>query len=147
MILVRHAKRRCAYAGSRNPGGPSDARGAKRARRRKPRGCRTHTAGRVTRDVPMAGALPSRRMERPEGEAAVGASAETRRPHVEVALQHGYPKEPAATQISVRAMDPRDGGGADREEVRHPPGQELGGPAVGAARHYPAKAAVPGSGA
>ena len=59
-----------------------------------------------------------------------------------MALQHGDAEEPAATQVSVRPMDPGDGGGADREEIRHPPGQELGGAPVGAAWHYPAKTAV-----
>src|SRR4029077_11824429 len=119
------------------------ARGAKRARRRKPRGCRTHTAGRSARDVSMAASLPSRWMERAEGQAPGGAPSETRWRHAEMALQHGYAEEPAATQVPVCPMDPGDGGGADREEIRHPSGPELGGPPVGAAWHYPAKAAVP----
>src|SRR5271170_1933317 len=89
-------------------------------------------------------ARSSRWMECTEGEAPGGASAETRRRHAEMALQHGDAEEPAATQVSVRPMDPGDGGGADREEIRHPPGQELGGAPVGAAWHYPAKAAVSG---
>src|ERR1700722_9412638 len=87
----------------------------------------------------MAGALPSRWVECAEGEVVGGAPTEIERQYAEVALQHGDTEEPSAVQIPVRAVDPGDGGGVDREKVWHPSGQELGGPPVGAARNYPAK--------
>ena len=40
------------------------------------------------RDVSVAGAVSSRRVERTEGEATGGSSAEIERQHAEVALQH-----------------------------------------------------------
>src|ERR1700688_1693647 len=147
MILVRHAKGRRAQTGSRNPGNASDPRGAERARWRKPRGCGTDITGHPPRDVSVAGAVPSRWVERAEGEAPGGASAEIERRHAEMALQYDNPEEPAATPISVRTMDPGDGSGADQQRIWHSIRQDRGGPTAGAARHYTAKAAVPGVGA
>src|ERR1700721_344726 len=117
MTLVRCAKGRCPQTRPRDPGGASDPRGAKRAGRRQPRGCGPHVACDAARDVSLAGALPSRWMERPEGEAAGGTAAKAGRRHAEMALPDGDPEEPAATEIPVRALDPGDGGRADREKV------------------------------
>src|ERR1700722_12435964 len=103
-----------------------------------------HVACHAAGDVSLAGALPSRWVERPEGEAAGGTAAKAGRRHAEMALPDGDPEEPAATEIPVRALDPGDGGRADRAKVWCPSGQELSGAAVGATGHHPAKAAVPG---
>src|SRR5579864_8399127 len=84
----------------------------------------------------MAGALSPWRMECAEGEAPRRTSAETERRHAEMALQHSDTEEPAATEVPVRSMDPRDGGGVDRAKVWHSSGAELGGPSVGPAWHY-----------
>src|SRR6202166_2311622 len=119
MILVRHAKRRCPQTGLRNPGSASDPRGAERARWRKPRGCRTDITGHPPRDVSMAGAVPSRWVERAEGEAPGGASGEIERRHAEMALHYDNPEEPAATPISAGSMDPRHGSGTDEDRVWH----------------------------
>src|SRR4051812_50161670 len=73
MILVRYAKGRCPPAGSRNPGSASDPSGPERAGWGKPRGCRTDITGHTPRDVSMAGAVPSRRVEWAEGQTPGGA--------------------------------------------------------------------------
>src|ERR1700729_2631599 len=67
----------------------------------------------------MAGALSPWRMECAEGEPPRRTPAETERRHAEMALQYSDTEEPAATEVPVRSMDPRDGGGVDRAKVWH----------------------------
>src|SRR3954454_24646377 len=100
MILVRYAKGRCPPAGSRNPGSASDPSGPERAGWKKPRGCRTDITGHTPRDVLMAGAVPSRRVECAEGKALGGAPGKTERQNAELPLHDDDPEEPAATAIS-----------------------------------------------
>src|SRR3954447_27092533 len=95
MILVRYAKGRCPPAGSRNPGSASDPSGPERAGWGKPRGCRTDITGHTPRDVSMAGAVPSRRVECAEGQALGGGAARNKRGAAEKGLhQHKSKKTP-----------------------------------------------------
>ncbi len=111
------------------------ARGAARARWRKPRCGRSNAWCGADRHVQIAGAIPAWRFGRPESQASSWTSAETRWPGIAVGLQHGDAEEPAAIEIRVCAVDARDGWKTDQGQVRCGVERGVRGTAFGSARH------------
>ena len=93
--------------------------------------------------LPVARGISARRLGRTEGKAAFRKAAETGRQEAAVGLQHGDPEEPVTTEVRVCAVDPRDGGQADRGQVRRKIERQFGGASVGATGHHLQKAIAP----
>ncbi len=79
-----------------------------------PRLARESLGGYRTGDVWLAGALSARRLGRSKGQTLVRASAEVGCARDAMDLRYGDEEQSIAAAILIRAVDARDGGGADQ---------------------------------